>query len=305
MYKRILFLTAATLTSMLILAGCGLTTEQVDQAVQTVESMSPSELADLSVTIEALPPEVVQAAATSAAQAGYPTISPADVNNVIATVDAARATATAVGQSAASGERVNATQSPNTAPIIRYFFASAPTQAQAKNGIRYHLNYTTENANRVEIFGNVMSNPVEGSWPVYNESDHWVLWAANDQVWVEQPLQVQADQDTGSTLNNVTVSDRNLLLTLRDPQFVDGDKLSVDVNGVRVLDQFVAQGRHVSFPVVLNSGENTVVITAQGVGVTPPLVAEVSLNNVTGGTAVQWTRGLNQNETQTFTITAP
>ena len=59
MSRKTLFLIGSILTLVFVLAACGLTQEQVDQGVQTVESMSSSELAALSTTVEALPPEVV------------------------------------------------------------------------------------------------------------------------------------------------------------------------------------------------------------------------------------------------------
>ena len=293
------------LFSLTLLAACNLTPQEAEQAVQTIESLPPSALAGLSATIEALPPEQIAALETSAARAGVPTLSPNQVTAVVATVQAARATATVVGQAAASGERVNATAAPGIAPVIVYFFALAPNQAQAQDGIRYSLNWTTERANRVEIFGNVMSNPAEGSWPVYNESNNWVLWAANDQVWVESSLQVQPDSDTGATLQNVNVSRRDITLTFRDPQFVDGDAIDVDINGVRTIDNFVMGGRHASFTINLQPGANEISVGARSAGITPPLVAEVTVSSVTAGPATQVTRGLNTGERQTFTITAP
>jgi hypothetical protein len=267
--------------------------------------MSASELAGLASTVEALPPEQVAAVATSAAAAGYATLSPADVSAARSTVGAARATATAVGQAASSGERVNATQAPAAAPVIVYYFASVPSKSGIEGGVRYYLNWTTENANRVEIFGNVMDNPKQGSWPIYNESNDWTLWAANDQVWVEEFMHVQADKDTGSSLQNVTVNSTTINLTLRDPQFVDGDIVNVDVNGVRAINGYTTGGRHATFPITLNSGANTIAINTQNAGVTPPLVTEVSIGGVTSGPAVQMTRGMQKGETQTFTITAP
>jgi len=288
-----------------VLGACGLTPAQVDEAVATVGNMSPSELTNLASTVEALPPEQIAAVATSAAAAGYATLSPADVESVQSTVQAARVTATAVGQSASSGERVNATQAPQAAPVIVYYFAQVASESGIKAGVRYYLNWTTENANRVEIFGNVMDNPQQGSWPIYNESNDWTLWAANDQVWVEQFMHVTGDQDTGATLQNVAVDSTNITLTFRDPQFVDGDIINIDVNGLRVLDRYSTQGRHVSFPITLNSGSNTVAINTQNAGVTPPMVVEVTISNVISGSAVQLTRGMNKDETQTFNITAP
>jgi len=303
-YRTYLLLTFLLLSGVL-LAACGLTPQQVDQAVSTVENMSPSELSNLASTVQALPPEQIAAAETAAAVYGVPTFSPEQITAVASTVQAARATATAVGQAASSGERVNATQAPQQAPKIIYFFAQVPSQASIESGIRYHLNWTTENANRVEIYGNVMDNPQQGSWPVYNESNDWTLWAANDQVWVEQFLHVTADSDTGSTLQNVAINSANVTLTLRDPQFVDGDVINVDVNGARVIGGYTTGGRHVSFPIVLASGANTVNISAQSEGVTSLLVAEVTISNVTSGPAVQLTRGLKKDEAQSFTITVP
>ncbi len=305
MIKKTTRLFPFLLLSLIFWAGCGLTPAQVEQAAQTVESLPPSELAGLAATVEALPPDQVAALETSAAVSGVPTLSADQVTAIVATVNAARATATAVGQAAGSGERVNATQAPQQAPVIIYFFASAPTPDQAKAKIRYLLNWTTENANRVEIFGHVMDNPAQGSWPVYNPSDNWVLWAANDQVWVESSLQVQPDQDTGSTLQDVVVNSQQITLTFRDPQLVDGDAINVDVNGVRVINQTALGGRHVSFPVTLQSEANTITISAHSAGVTLPMVAEVTVGNATTGPAVQLTRGLNAGESQSFTITAP
>ena len=305
MNQRTTILLSILLLAGVFLAACGLTPQQVDQAVATVENMSPSELSNLSATVEALPSGQIVAAETAAAVYGVPTFSPEQVTAVFGTVQAARATATAVGQAASSGERVNATQAPQQAPKIIYFFAQVPSQSSIASGIRYHLNWTTENANRVEIFGNVMDNPQQGSWPVYNESDDWTLWAANDQAWVEQFMRVTADSDTGSTLQNVAVNSANATLTLRDPQFVDGDVINVDVNGVRVIGAYTTGGRHVSFPVTLNSGANTVSISAQNEGVTSPMVAELTISNVTSGPAVQLTRGLKKDEAQSFTMTAP
>lgn len=289
----------------ILLPACGLTPAEVEQVVNTVESLPPSELAGLAATVEALPPERIAAAETSAALAGVPTLSPDQVTSAVSTVQAAMATATAVGQAASSGERINATQVPQQAPVIVYFFAQVPSKSAIQGGIRYYLNWTTQNANRVEIFGNVMENPAQGSWPVYNDSNNWVLWAANDQVWVEQAMTVVADSDTGSTLQAVTVGTSQITLTFRDPQFVDGDIINVDVNGVRTLNGYSTEGRQVSFPVTLSSGQNTVAINAQNEGVTAPMVAEVTISDVTGGPAVQLTGGLKKGETQTFTITAP
>jgi hypothetical protein len=94
-------------------------------------------------------------------------------------------------------------------------------------------------------------------------------------------------------------------LTVRDPQFVDGDVINVDVNEVRVINGYALEGRHVSFPITLNSGQNSIAINAQNEGVTSPMVAEISMSDVSSGPAVQLTRGLKQGETETVIVTAP
>jgi hypothetical protein len=303
--KKTWRVTLLSLSAGLILtaiSACDLSEQEI---VATASNLSSSELAGIAATVEALSPQQAAALEELAVNAGLPTLSPAERSAHAATVDAARATATAVGQAASSGERVNATEAPDAAPIIIYFFASAPNQAQAKDGIRYFLNWTTENTNRVEIFGHVMDNPAQGSWAVYNPSNDWVLWAANDIAWVESQLLVQPDHDTGATLQPVTVNSRNVTLTFRDPQFVDGDQIGVDLNGVRLINNYITTGRNVTFPVTLQPGVNTISIETQSAGVTAPMVAEITVDNVVSGPAVQQTRGMNPGERQDFAITAP
>jgi hypothetical protein len=301
------------LAVIVVAASCDLTDEEVTAVVATVDNLSPEEITSLAATVQALSPQERLFLQQAAVNAGLPTLAPNEKAELMSTVDAARATSAVSGftvsgpaaTTIASGERVNATEAPTIAPTIIYFFASAPDQAQAQDGIRYFLNWTTENANRVEIFGSVMDNPVQGSWPVYNESDSWVLWAANDAVWVEASRQIQPDQNTGATLQPVSVRVRTTTLTLRDPQFVDGDALAVDVNGVRVVSDFALSGRHVTFPITLQPGQNTISIEARSVGVTPPMVGEISIGAVTSGPAVQLTGGLNAGQRQDFIVTAP
>lgn len=305
--KKGYLVVSSMLGLMLVIAlvGCGLTPAEQEAAVATVQSLPPSELAGLSATVQALPAEQVEAAETAAAAAGVPTLDANQVTAVVGTVVAARATATVVGQQVAAGERINATQAPQDAPRIIYFFASAASKDSMQNGVRYHLNWTTQNADRVEIFGNVMDNPVEGSWPVYNDSNDWTLWAANDQVWVEQFLKVEGDKDVSGSLSDVTVDSLNITLSLRDPQFVDGDVVNIDVNGVRAIDRYVLGGRPASFPITLNSGANTVTVIAQNEGITPPFVGEITISNTTNGQAVQLTPALARDASASFTITAP
>lgn len=321
---RKILLMGMVLATAVALAACNATpeqVEQVEQAVGTVQSMDPMQRASLVATVQAIAPEALAAFEQSAAANVYEPLTQEQINEIVANVDAAREQYVAGGQAApasdapadapaaapmaASGERVNATEQPAIAPRIVYFFASAASQAAMDGGVRYYLNWTTENANRVEIFGTVMDNPVQGSWPVYNESNDWVLWAANDQAWVEQFMQVQPDSDLGGSPQNVTVNSNSIMLTFRDPQFVDGDRIDVVLNGVLILDGYFTEGRHVSFPITLNSGENSLVINARDAGITWPLVTEFSFSNVVSGPAVQFTRAMSNGDSLVLSITAP
>ncbi len=236
-----------------------------------------------------------------------PTLDPVVVTAVYATVQAANATATSIPavptQAPVSppGERVNATQAPNQAPVIRYFFASyAPPETK----IRYYLNWATENANRVEIYGHVMDNPQAGSWPVYDDSNHWVLWAANDVAWVESQLDVTNDFDTGTRLSDITVNSQTVSVCARDPQFVDGDKITARLNGTEVVSQYELSGVQVCANFPLAPGANTLEIIAASEGHTPPMVAELTFSNVVSGLSRQ-VASLKVNEISPMTITAP
>lgn len=306
MAKKFAALVALLALLGLLVTGCDLTPQEQAQLAATAQSLSPSQIAGLAATVEAAPPEQIAALQELAGQSGAPPLTADQQAAVRSTVTAARATATAVGVAASQGERVNATEVPGQAPVIPYFFAAVPSQAGIEAGIMFVLNYTTQNANRVEIFGNVMPDPAEGSFPIYDtDSPNWVLWAANDVAWVERTLTVAHDADTGSALQNVTVSGPSVTFTLRDPQLQDGDVVNIDVNGVRVLDRYPMTGRHVSFPVQLTGGDNTVVLTAQNPGVSGPLVAELTISDVTTGPAVQVTKGLARDESETITIAVP
>ncbi|MBE2220658.1 MAG: hypothetical protein IAF02_03910 [Anaerolineae bacterium] len=230
-----------------------------------------------------------------------PTVAPATVTAVYATVEAAQATETAVPE-ANNGERVNATEAPSQAPVITNFFASSAPEG---SGIRYFLNYDVVNANRVEIFGHVMDNPQTGSWAVYNESNNWVLWAANDVAWVESQLYVQPDHDSGSTMSDISLSSNQTTVCIKDPQFVDGDRIHILVNGNLTLNNFQTGGRDICGTANFQSGPNAIEIQATSEGQTPLVVVQLSFSNVSAGAGVQTSQALRKNEIARFTITAP
>ena len=205
---------------------------------------------------------------------------------------------------------VAATQVPaNQAPVIVSFFASAPSPEERAQGVAYFLNYDTQNATRVEIAGFVMDNPATGRWPVWGTDPNavpteWSIWAANDVAWVDQWMKIELDTDRGSSFQPVTVNNRNVTLSLRDPQYVDGDAVELRVNG-QSFGNYVLDGRAISFPLVLVAGQNTIEVICTNMGAVPPTIVEASLSNVSSGPATQVSRAMQQGQRDTLIVTAP
>ncbi len=204
---------------------------------------------------------------------------------------------------------VNATQAPSQAPVILDFFASAPSSQESAQGVAFFLNYDILNATRVEIAGYVMDNPASGRWPVWGDSpknvpNEWSIWATNDAAWVDQWMKIEFDTDRGSSFQPVSVNNRNVTLSLRDPQYVDGDAVELRVNG-QSFGNYVMDGRPISFPLVLVAGQNTIAVVCTNMGVVPPTLVELSLSNVSSGSATQVSRALQQGQSDTLTVTAP
>jgi hypothetical protein len=215
-----------------------------------------------------------------------------------------------VAAAPASSGPVNATQVPaNQAPVILSFFASAPSPEDRAQGVAYYLNYDTANATRVEIAGYVMDNPATGRWPVWGTDPNavpseWSIWAANDVAWVDQWMKIELDTDRGSTFQPVTVNNRNVTLSLRDPQYVDGDSVELRVND-QSFGNFVLDGRAISFPLVPVSGQNKIDVICTNAGVVPNTLVEASLNNITSGPATQVSHVMEPGQGDTLIVNAP
>ena len=194
-------------------------------------------------------------------------------------------------------------------PQITSFFASAPSPEERNQGVAYFLNYDTLNATRVEIAGFVMDNPATGRWPVWGSDPNtvpqeWSIWASNDVDWVDQWMRIEFDTDRGSAFQPVSVNSRNVTLSLRDPQYVDGDAVELRVNG-QSFGNYVLDGRAISFPLVLVAGQNTIEIVCTNAGVVPPAIVELTLSNVSAGNTTQVSRALQAGQSDTLIVTAP
>jgi hypothetical protein len=261
-------------------------TAVAEKAIAYVQSLSPEQKAEIKAKMEAAQAQYVQAR-----NAGAP---PPPV---------------AAAPMSASAAPVSATQAPSNAPVILSFFASAPSPTEREQGVAYYLNYDTVNATRVEIAGYVMENPATGRWPVWGTDPNavpseWSIWAGNDTAWVDQWMKIELDTDRGSTFQPVSVNNRNVTLSLRDPQYVDGDTIELRVNG-QSFGNFVMDGRAISFPLVLVAGQNTIDIITTGAGVVPNTLVEATLSNVTSGPATQVSHVMQPGQGDTLIVNAP
>ncbi len=194
-------------------------------------------------------------------------------------------------------------------PVITSWFASEPRPEERAQGVAFFLNYDTLYATRVEIAGIVMDNPATGRWPVWGSDpravpNEWSIWAGNDVGWTDQWMRIEFDTDRGSSFQPVTVNSRNVTVSLRDPQYVDGDVVELRVNG-QSFGNFTMDGRAISFPLVLVGGQNTIQVVATNTGAVPPTIVELTLNNVSSGPATQISRALQQGQSDTVIVTAP
>jgi hypothetical protein len=140
---------------------------------------------------------------------------------------------------------------------------------------------------------------------VYAEDNDWVLWAANDVAWVDQFLEVRPDSDVGGSLSSLSVFGHQVTLSVKDPQFVDRDVLTVLVNGVPIVQNYTLDGRFVSIPLSLYSGANQVQFQVNSEGTTALAVFEIQVSNVSSGSPSQVSRALRAGESEVITITAP
>ena len=284
------------------------------------QNITPQQAQAIVATYEALPAPQRTAIAEKAATA-LKSLSPEQKAGIKAKMEAAQAQylqardagappppVAAAAMSAPAP--VSATEAPvGQAPQILNFFASAPSPEERNQGVAYFLNYDTLNATRVEIAGFVMDNPATGRWPVWGTDPNtvpqeWSIWASNDVAWVDQWMRIEFDTDRGSAFQPVSVNSRNVTLSLRDPQYVDGDAVELRVNG-QSFGNYVLDGRKISFPLVLVAGQNTIEIVCTNAGAVPPAIVELTLSNVSAGNTTQVSRALQAGQSDTLIVTAP
>lgn len=195
-----------------------------------------------------------------------------------------------------------------TKPNIASFKAVPPPQGSTA---RFSLEWTIQGANRAEIFGNPV-DPTSGRFDVWDDqTNYWVLWAKKadtpDDCYVESAIQVDPDtiSPPGPGFGDVTVSQRDITISVRDHASIDGDRIDLFVNGAKVLSNYTLTSSPYGVAVTLNSGENTVMVTALNEGSSSPNTVAVSVNHVVSGNPVQVSSGLSTGQSESFKIHAP
>ena len=277
------------------------------------QNVTPQQAQAIVATYEALP-AAQRTAVAEKAVTYWKSLTAEQKAEIKAKMEAAQAQAlqarSAAPAAAPASGPVPATAAPaGQAPVILSFFASAPSSEDRAQGVAYYLNYDTVNATRVEIAGFVMDNPATGRWPVWGTDPNavpseWSIWAGNDVAYVDQWMKIELDTDRGSTFQPVNVNNRNVTLSLRDPQYVDSDSVELRVNG-QSFGNYVMDGRAISFPLVLVAGQNKIDIITTGAGVVPNTIVEASLSNVSSGTAIQSSHVMQPGQGDTLIVNAP
>jgi hypothetical protein len=94
-------------------------------------------------------------------------------------------------------------------------------------------------------------------------------------------------------------------ISVRDNASVDGDRIDLFVNGKKVMGDVQLTSSPQTVRVKLNSGENTIQVTALNEGTHSPNTVEVRISNVTQGSAVQISAGLKTGQSSSFKVHAP
>ena len=193
-------------------------------------------------------------------------------------------------------------------PMILEFKAVPPTPGTTA---RFSLEWAVDGADRAEIFGSIV-DPVRGRFDVWDDqANYWVLWTkvagTADDCYAEQAILVDPDSITpaGPGLQDVTVSQREITISVRDNASIDGDIVDLYLNGAKILSNYTLTSSAYGVNVILKKGENEVTVVALNEGDSSPNTVEVSVSHVVKGDTVQVSQGLKTGQSASFKIIAP
>ena len=105
--------------------------------------------------------------------------------------------------------------------------------------------------------------------------------------------------------SDVTVSQRNIRITMYDHGAVDGDEVRITLNGRTIVSKHSLVGPPgTTWSITLNNGSNTIQVTALSEGYSSPNTATLVLSNVTQGKSTQTYR-IDKNESASLIVAAP
>jgi hypothetical protein len=110
---------------------------------------------------------------------------------------------------------------------------------------------------------------------------------------------------SSSGLADVDVSQRNITLSVYDHGSVDGDIISLTVNGTTVLSHYTLTGGRHDVSVTLNRGLNQIELIAHNEGRSSPNTVSLHISHVISGIPDQVSLGMTTGQRDNFRIRAP
>ncbi len=203
-------------------------------------------------------------------------------------------------------------------PIIDLFEGElAPSHADYD----WQLVYSVRGATHVRVYDNTVADPSSGIFPLWlpdedtNYLGWWTLTAYNGseecftqesrELWYENLPPAGTYSGLLGSFTDVDVSQRNIIISLRDNALVDGDIVDLLINGVKVLAGYTLTGLWFEVPVQLNPGPNTVTVVALNEGGNSPNTVEIHISHVISGIPDQVSGGLLTGQSDSLIIRAP
>ncbi len=166
------------------------------------------------------------------------------------------------------------------------------------------------NSGQVKTAQKVLTDTIAGL--VLALSSYLILYTINPNLVKFRPLVIgkiepleEMPHDSLPGPTNITASSTSTTLKIFDHASVDGDIVTITLNGVKIFTRHTLKGPPGdTINVNLNSGTNTLSAFAHNQGTSPTNTLTIEFTNITSGPAKQRWHAL-PNETNTITVTGP
>jgi hypothetical protein len=196
----------------------------------------------------------------------------------------------------------------------------AAERAPGGSGHRWQYVYRVSGATHVRFYDNVL--PVDndgravGTFAIWDDSYVPVgtlsAYNGSEECRVEETLPgfdprnlPPAGTYSGRGFEDVDVSQRNIVISMRDYASIDGDRVRLEVNSAVVANDVTLTGSWHDVRVNLQPGANTVALIALNEGSESPNTVEIHISHVISGLPDQVSRGMATNQSDSFVIRAP